>query len=175
MANDIIQPIGVLVDDQGTLLPGRARTLNFTGAGVVATVDGVDPSKVNVTINGGAGGSINVSEDGAPIGPFTTLNFTDPGVTVTDGGGGQANISIPGASGGSGHFNETPTPAVDDTTTQFFTAVKFAAGTTQVYLNGLRQVLGVGESYTEAVNGLSITFSFAPPSGSKLRIDYVAG
>ena len=79
------------------------------------------------------------------------------------------------AAGSSSTYNETPTPAVDDTTVQFFTAIKFAANSTRVYLNGLRQVLGAGESYTEAVNGLSITFTFAPPSGSKLRIDYDAG
>lgn len=44
---------GVDVKDEGVLVLASATTLNFVGAGVAAAVDGVIPTQVNVTIDGG--------------------------------------------------------------------------------------------------------------------------
>ena len=50
------------------------------------------------SIVNGAGGSLTIQDETTviPNNPHTTLNFTGPGVTVTDAGGGVANINVAG-------------------------------------------------------------------------------
>lgn len=48
---------GVDIYDEDALVLALAEKINFTGAGVTAAVDGIDPTKVNVTIPGGGGGN----------------------------------------------------------------------------------------------------------------------
>ncbi len=49
----------------------------------------------------GAGSTIDVQEEGSPVGTFDTLNFIGTSVTATDGGGGVADITVT-SGGGSG-------------------------------------------------------------------------
>jgi hypothetical protein len=65
-------------------------------------------------------------------------------------------------------FNEVPT---QNTSTEFQTANPYIAGTTMLYLNGLRMKLGT--DYTEGPGSHKITFAFAPTPGSKVVIDYM--
>jgi len=53
---------------------------------------------------GAAASTIDVEDEGTPLGAFDTFNFVGDGVTATDAGGGVATITIPG-SGGSGELN----------------------------------------------------------------------
>lgn len=45
------------------------------------------------------------------------------------------------------------------------------AGTVSVYLNGIRQRLGIGNDYT--ISGRLVTFSFAPQVGDSILADYL--
>lgn len=80
------------VEDEGTPVIS-ASTLNFTGAGVVATDAG--GGVVDVTIAGGGGG-VDVEEEGGAVATATTLNFIGSSVTATDAGSGQVDVTITG-------------------------------------------------------------------------------
>jgi hypothetical protein len=63
--------------DEGGVISTTAATLNFVGTGVMATVDGGDPTQINVAVTGGGGGG------GGPVPAGDT--FTCPGsVAVKD-------------------------------------------------------------------------------------------
>lgn len=66
-------------------------------------------------------------------------------------------------------FNEVPTGSINSSNTVFTTASPFATGTTRVFLNGIRQILGT--DYTETDTD-EITFTSAPFTGDTLIIDY---
>ena len=68
-------------------------------------------------------------------------------------------------------YNEEPVGLIDDLNVVFTTSLDFAAGTTCVYLNGLRLRPGIGKAYVES--GINqITMTDAPSSGDDLTIDY---
>lgn len=79
--------------------------------------------------------------------------------------GGQGEQGPPGE--GVQIFGEALTGAKNGTNTVFTTADNFRAGSTAVYLNGLREF-----HYTEA-GANQITLEDPPLSGDSLRIDYV--
>lgn len=64
--------------------------------------------------------------------------------------------------------DETPTGAVDGSNTTFTTANAPVAGTLRVYEGGKRLLLTT--DFT--LSGSTITTTYAPPSGSYIRVDY---
>ena len=92
------------VQDEGSSLSTAATTLNFVGAGVVASGTG---STKTITIAGGSDG-VTVQDEGSALSTTgTTLNFVGAGVTAS-GTGATKTITISGGSGSS---------AADDITT----------------------------------------------------------
>lgn len=91
---------GVDVEDEGSAVV-TSDTMNFVGAGVVATdVAGV----ATITISGGGSG-IAVDDEGSNVvAAATTINFVGAGVVATDDGG-EAKITIAGAAGSSEVLN----------------------------------------------------------------------
>lgn len=80
---------------------------------------------------------------------------------------------LPYASGGGSSriYNETPAGLLDGANTVFTTAGNFTAGTTAVFINGVRLKIGVAKDYTET--GINqITLNFAPKSIHDILIDY---
>jgi hypothetical protein len=67
-------------------------------------------------------------------------------------------------------IGEVPTGLVDDFNTSFYTAHGFIAGTTRLYLNGVRQLRGAGNDYVE-VGSSQVMFNFIPRYG-QVVIDY---
>ncbi len=65
---------------------------------------------------------------------------------------------------------ETPTGAINGTNAVFTLAFLPIAGSEHGFRNGVLQDVGVGNDYT--ISGLTITFTTAPPVGSKLRFSY---
>jgi hypothetical protein len=66
---------------------------------------------------------------------------------------------------------QTPTPAVNGTTTSFALTETPISGTLTVYLNGVCLHPGIGNDYTSS--GSSITLAAPPASTDKLRVSYV--
>ncbi len=66
--------------------------------------------------------------------------------------------------------NETPTGTVNGSNVTFTLANAPAAGTLQLYRNGVRQQAGAGADYT--LSGSTITFAVSPLSGDILLADY---
>lgn len=78
----------------------------------------------------------------------------------------------PGPPGnGTGVYNETPAGVRNGINTAFTLAHTPAAGSTAVYRNGLREVLGVG--YT--LSGATLDFTTAPLADDALTVDYLIG
>jgi len=119
----------------------------------------------------------NAALDVAPV-SFSVNAQASPSVSVVSSSGAQVIlVPVPGAQGPAGPagngtqvFNETPTGTVDGSNAVFTTAHAFQPGSTAVYINGLRERLGVG--YTETTS-TSLTFSQPPTSGDELIIDYL--
>lgn len=81
----------------------------------------------------------------------------------------------PGPRGAPGNgvsvYNETPSGVRNGMNTNFMLASIPAVGSTAVYRNGLRQILGV--DYTQS--GASLSFSTAPLADDALTVDYLIG
>jgi hypothetical protein len=89
---------GITVQDEGSSLTTSATTLDFVGAGVVASGTG---STKTITIAGGSDG-VTVQDEGTSLATTgTTLNFVGAGVTAS-GTGTTKTITISGSSGGGG-------------------------------------------------------------------------
>ena len=87
---------GVTVQDEGGALSTTGTTLNFVGAGVVASGTGATKT---ITISGGGSG-ITVQDEGSALSTAgTTLNFVGAGVTAS-GTGATKTITISGGGGG---------------------------------------------------------------------------
>tara|TARA_B100000575_G_scaffold62709_3_gene47846 strand:+ start:31514 stop:37990 length:6477 start_codon:yes stop_codon:yes gene_type:complete len=86
------------IKDEGSALSSAATTLNFVGAGVVASGTGAEKT---ITISGGGSG-ITVQDEGSSLSTVgTTLNFVGSGVTAS-GTGSTKTITISGGGGGGG-------------------------------------------------------------------------
>ena len=85
---------------------------------------------------------------------------------------GLANDSGGGGTSGEWSINEVPSGIINGSNTIFTTAHNFVSGTTQIYWNGLRQIITYSYSETGANQ---ITFTDAPRSGTILMIDYIKG
>lgn len=102
-----------------------------------------------------------------------------PGAPGEDGDpGADGDPGPPGPPGPAGPdygtpvFNYTP-PEQMNGTTQTFTIPKFVAGSTRVYINGVRQSLGNGGHYIENVQAHTINFGIAPLGDYSMVVDYL--
>lgn len=87
---------GVTVQDEGSSLTTAGTTLNFVGAGVVASGTGTTKT---ITISGGGSG-VTVQDEGSNLSTNgTILNFVGSGV-VASGTGATKTITISGGGGG---------------------------------------------------------------------------
>lgn len=68
-------------------------------------------------------------------------------------------------------FNEELTSQVDGIETEFTTAFDYVSGELQVYLNGFRQIEGIGKDFVETGSN-TFEFNVAPSSTSKVVVDY---
>jgi hypothetical protein len=94
------------IQDEGSS-QGTATTLNFTGAGVQATVSS-GTATINVT-GGGGGSAITVQDEGSNIGTAaTTFNFVGAGVQATYGSG-ITTVTFSGGGGSIAGINTTGT------------------------------------------------------------------
>lgn len=87
-------PAGVVVQDEGAT-QGRARTMNFTGTGVSATVTA---GTATVTISGGAGYN-QLQEEGTNLTQRAILNFIGSSITCVDDGASKTNCTVTGGAG----------------------------------------------------------------------------
>lgn len=99
--------------------------------------------------------------------PQVSVTPSDPVVIFAVVPGPQGNTGPAGD--GAQVFNETPSGDIDGTNVTFATVSHFQAGTTAVYLNGLRQLSGA--DYEESTG--AIAFSDAPQPGDLVTIDYI--
>jgi hypothetical protein len=86
-------------------------------------------------------------------------------------------LATPGARGTQGPpgtstpvFGESPSGAIDGMNQTFTVAHPYIAGSTGLYLNGLREY--PGDAYTET-GGQTIHFIDAPLPGDTIRVDYL--
>ena len=100
--------------------------------------------------------------DGAVNIATRIITFTQ---TVTPGAIGTS--AIPGVSGKM-VYNEVPGGLINGSNTVFTTAFIFVAGSTEIYINGIRQTLNV--HYTEGSG--QITIVDPPQVGDTVQIDY---
>jgi len=96
----IIDPTGLILDQNVPILPGSGKGVIFVGDGTSGTIQGNFyyrwESGVLQDITAGIGGSttVNVEEEGSSIGGFNILDFRGGGVTATNDGGGRARITV---------------------------------------------------------------------------------
>lgn len=142
----------------GAGMTQSGATLNVVSGDASLTVN-ADELHVHRDIAGAiglSGAGIAVNTDGSTLEINTNaLRIKDAGVTYA-----KTNIVT----------RETPTGAVDGVNTTFTLANSAAAGSEHVFLNGILQDVGVSNDYT--ISGATITFNFAPASGSKIRVTY---
>jgi hypothetical protein len=67
--------------------------------------------------------------------------------------------------------NSEFTGVQDNTNTVFTLPDEFITNSTRVYVNGIRQKIGIGNDYIE--NNNTIVFAFPPDSTDNLIIDYI--
>lgn len=110
------------------------------------------------------GGALNTTPEAGAV------EATNTHIYWTDSGGTRYQLDQQGGGTGAANtYNETPTGLVNSSNTVYTAAANFNTGTTRVYLNGLRQALGV--DYTET-GADEITFTTAPTTGDNLFLDY---
>ena len=173
----------ITIQDEGSSLSTAATTINFVGAGVVASGTGATKT---ITIAGGGSG-VTVQEEGSSLSTSgTTLNFVGAGVTAT-GSGATKTITVPGggtidsagvnvlignATGSLTGINHFDYEAVANQTT--FAGVdidgntlSYAVGAIQVFLNGI--LLTDSNDYT-AINGTQVILNSAADSGDIINV-----
>jgi hypothetical protein len=101
---------------------------------------------------------------GSPTNPVNVI-YANEVVGAEIGGGG------PGGLGGDAVYNEVPVGQVNGVNTVYFTINDFLAGSTRVFVNGVRLTLGEAKGYTETDTN-QITLSFAPLVGDEILVDY---
>lgn len=102
----ILEPTGILFTRDYQPDPGTGQGVLFVSDGTGGTVAGdlyynnvggtPSGTPVNLTLGGGGSGTINVQDEGVPLGTFDTLNFVGVGVLAVAGGT-TAHIYIPPA------------------------------------------------------------------------------
>lgn len=85
----------------------------------------------------------------------------DSGGTTPSGGGGSASLKM-----------ENLSSQVTGSNLNFSTSSEFVEDTIQVYYNGVLQIQGGSDDYTEDSDKQGITFALAPEAGSKVVVIY---
>ena len=83
------------------------------------------------------------------------------GGTTDNGGGGSATLKI-----------ENLSSQVNGSNIYFSTASQFVEDTIQVYYNGVLQIQGGSDDYTEDGDRRGVTFALAPETGTKVVVIY---
>jgi hypothetical protein len=99
---------------------------------------------------------LSTADQGGTLGT-TAITFVNP-------------IATAGLSATNFVYKETPTGSINGSNTTFTIANTPIAGTEELYLNGLQQIVGGGEDYT--ISGATITMLTAPLTGEKIRVTY---
>tara|TARA_X000001382_G_scaffold30898_1_gene19861 strand:+ start:1417 stop:4893 length:3477 start_codon:yes stop_codon:yes gene_type:complete len=125
LTSDITGGGGVTVQDEGGALSTTGTTLNFVGAGVVASGTGATKT---ITIAGGGSG-VTVQDEGSSLSTAgTTLDFVGAGV-VASGTGATKTITIAGGGSGITVQDEGSALSTAGTTLNFVGAGVTASGT----------------------------------------------
>lgn len=69
-------------------------------------------------------------------------------------------------------LNEVPTGTINGVNVTFTTVLPFRVGSTRFYFNGVRQLLGSGNDYSEGPGTQTLTLVVAPRVGDHLLVDY---
>lgn len=101
---------------------------------------------------------------GSPTNPVSVI-YASEIIGADVGGGGTGGL------GGLVVFNEIPIGLINGINTVFFTANSFFSGSTRVFLNGVRLMLGQNKGYTETDTNV-LTLAVAPEPGDELVVDY---
>ena len=143
--------------------PNNILLTNGTDDFFIETVAGVG------TINalGAAGGALNLSLNELQVNAAPGAS----GDVLTSQGAGLPPVWSAPAVAPVLTIGEVPGGLVNGANTVFTTAANFTANTTMVYVNGVRQLRGVGNDYTETGPN-QITFAVAPLAGFQLQLDY---
>lgn len=141
--------------------PGVAPTWQAGGGGGgVASVTASAP----LASSGGLNPNISLNVSGVTAATYTYATVAvDVYGRVTSASSGTAPALMT--------IGEIPGGPVNGLNTVFTTAANYQANTTAVYVNGVRQLRGVGNDYTES-GANQITFTVAPLAGFKLQLDY---
>ena len=83
------------------------------------------------------------------------------GGTTPSGGGGSATLKI-----------ENLSTQVNGSNINFSTSSEFVEDTIQVYYNGVLQIQGGSDDYTEDNDRQGVTFAFAPETATKVVVIY---
>lgn len=127
---------GIDVDNQGAPIASNPHTiLDFEGAGVTAANAG--GGRATITIPGGGG--VSVQDQGAPLGSFTTIDFTGA-ITATNAGGGVAQATVTGGSGYFGSGIDGPIHVINGQTLEL--SDDFAASAVTVDAGGILHTNG---------------------------------
>ena len=150
---------GVRVKLDGSTLARSASGVKVADAGVTETQ--LNTSVAGAGLTGGGGTALAVNTDNS------TVEISSDAVRVKDAGITSAKLG----SGARPIIRETPSGSVNGSNTSFTLANTPAAGTEQVYLNGILQEPGAGNDYTISTN--TITYLTAPLTGDRLRVSYL--
>ena len=83
------------------------------------------------------------------------------GGTTSSGGGGSATLKI-----------ENLSSQVNGSNINFSTSSEFVQDTIQVYYNGVLQIQGGSDDYTEDADRQGVTFAIAPETSTKVVVIY---
>lgn len=119
-----------------------------------------------IRVKAGSPGQVYISNSSGTLTP-TTLSGDVSSVSAT----GSVALSSGVMKAANYVVREAPSGAVNGSNASFSLANTPVSGTEQVFLNGLLMEPGAGNDYT--ISGGTLTFSFAPASGDRIRVTYL--
>ena len=150
------------ISSAGTIITsGPLKTLNFVGVGNTFLYNNTTKT-IDISIQGGGGGTIGISSAGNRIGTgFTDLNFIGTGVSIV-GSGSTVSIRIePGLVGAAKSVT-----SFTATTSQTTFNVNYSQGQENIFLNGVR----LSESQYTATNGSTVVLNDPATDGDSVDI-----
>jgi len=93
--------------------------------------------------------------------PIVQIIQDTGGTTPSGGGGGSVSLTT-----------ENLSSQVNGSNTNFSTSSQFVEDSIQVFYNGVLQIQGGNDDYTEDTDKRGITFALAPETGSKVVVIY---
>jgi hypothetical protein len=151
------QTLNVAIDNSTVEISGdalRVKDAGITAAKLAAAVAGNG-------LSGGAGTALAVNVDGSTVEiNADAVRVKDAGITSAKLGTGARRIT-----------RETPTGAINGANTTFTLANTPAAGTEEVFINGILQEPGAGNDYTISTNEITTLTVLSSPD--KIRVNYL--